>query len=271
MSLHPRPGQPLTLGVLAALTAGLAAAAGLVVPDLYAPHTPPEFMPGAASQDMLTLAATTLSLWLTVRIRRGETRAWLPWLGLMGYFVYAYALYAFERVYNPIYPGYLAALGLALWAILTFLTGAGLRFVSAGPTPPRRALATVFSLLAALFLLLWLGIVLPASLSREPPRGNTIFVLDLVMMIPLLLVAARLLWRADPIGDTLALPLTVKMATLGLSVLLGALITPLWGQPFMLADVLIYAALGLGPLAFVPVLWRRLRVDPDTRTDKIPT
>jgi hypothetical protein len=54
-------------------------------------------------------------------------------------------------------------------------------------------------------------------------------------------------------GDLLAVPVLVKMATLGLSVLLGTLISPLYGLPLKPFDVAVYAALGAVPLAILPL------------------
>jgi hypothetical protein len=87
------------------------------------PLHPGRLLPGAASQDIMTLAVASGALALVPRLRRGPTRGWAVWLGLMGYLVYAYALYAFERTYNPVFLCYIAVLGLSLWAILTAFAG----------------------------------------------------------------------------------------------------------------------------------------------------
>jgi hypothetical protein len=85
--------------------------------------------------------------------------------------------------------------------------------------------------MVVMFAGLWLSILLPSMASRVPPDGNAIFVQDLAFVLPLLAVTARLLWLGRPMGDLLAVPVLVKMATLGLSVLLGTLISPLYGLP----------------------------------------
>jgi hypothetical protein len=258
----PRTAQPLILGTLAALVALFAAGVGLLFPGLYSPSTPAELLPGAASQDIMTLAVAAGALALVPRLRRGSTRGWAVWLGLMGYLVYAYALYAFERTYNPVFLCYIAVLGLSLWAILTaFAAGAPLGLAPADPKkpPPRRSTAIHLGLMIVMFAGLWLSILLPSMATRVPPDGNAIFVQDLAFVLPLLAVTARLLWLGRPMGDLLAVPVLVKMATLGLSVLLGTLIAPLYGQPLKPADVAVYAALGAVPLAILPIFLSRLR------------
>ena len=94
--------------------------------------------------------------------------------------------------------------------------------------------------------------------GNEVPEGATIFVFDLAFALPALVACAALLWRGGPWGDLLALPLLMKLATLGLSVLIGTLIGPLWGVPAALTDVATYAVLALLPAALVPLWWRAL-------------
>jgi hypothetical protein len=165
-------------------------------------------------------------------------------------------------------------LGLSLWAILTaFAAGAPLGLAPADPKkpPPRRSTAIHFGLMIVMFAGLWLSILLPSMATRVPPDGNAIFVQDLAFVLPLLAVTARLLWLGRPMGDLLAVPVLVKMATLGLSVLLGTLIAPLYGQPLKPADVAVYAALGAVPLAILPIFLSRLRAALWQIVDRCPT
>ena len=59
------------------------------------------------------------------------------------------------------------------------------------------------------------------------------------------------MFREDSLGDALAIPVLIKVGTLGISVLLGTLLAPWFGQEIDPASVGIYALLGLGPLVFV--------------------
>lgn len=253
-----RSALPLTLSALAALLALGLSLAGLARPELYQPMTPARLMPGTLSQDIVSLAAALGLLAVSRPLsRRSAARLWLVWLGLLGYLAYAYGLYAFETVVNPLYLGYIAVFGLALWAVFVFFARADRGRVRPFG-PPRRLTAALFALLAALFLILWLSILIPAMASRTPPEGATIFVFDLAFALPALLACAVLLWRGAAWGDLLALPLLVKLATLGLSVLVGTLIGPLWGFAVVPAEVATYAVLALLPAALLPTWWRAL-------------
>jgi hypothetical protein len=125
-----------------------------------------------------------------------------------------------------------------------------------GRDPPRRGAAILFLVLVAMFVILWLSILLPAMRSRIPPAGSTIFVLDLTFFLPLL----TLLFEKEALGDALVIPILIKVGTLGISVLLGTLIAPMFGQEIDVASVGIYALLGIGPLLFAIPFLRSMSV-----------
>lgn len=249
-------------GALAGL-AGAAAVSGLVVPSLYRPMTADALMPGVAGQDLLTvLAATGVSLCL-LGVRRGAERLWLVWVGLVGYLLYAYALYAFERIYNPLFLVYVAILGLSVYSLIVFFRAADLKTVRAtpDPAPPRTATGAFLLGLVALFVVMWLSMLVPALAARTPPDGSAIFVLDLAFFLPLLVIEGALLLRGSALGDALAIPVLVKLTTLGASVLLGTLLQPMYGVAIRVADVLVYGAMAFAPVvALIPFL-RRIEVD----------
>ena len=262
--LDPKPARAaLALSLLAAASAGLAAVSGLRDPGLYAATTPPELSPGALSQDTIAVLAALGIAGLSVAILRGWRKGWLLWAGLTGYIAYAYVLYGFDGVYNRVFPAYLVALSGALWALLVFL-----RHVRRGATgpkspdlvPPRRLTALLFALLGLLFLGLWSSILWPAMSAGTAPAGNAIFVQDLTLVLPLLFFTSWALLQAGPTGDLIAVPLLVKMATLGVSVFLGTLYGPFFDQPIRIADLAVYGALGFLPLALLPPWLRRIDV-----------
>jgi hypothetical protein len=172
----------------AAILTLAAVGAALILPDPYA-AVPDQLRPGAWSQDTISAPAALALLALNARIRGGWRKGRLNWAGLVGYLIYAYGLYTFDRVMNPAYPLYLAILSL-------------------------------------------------------------------------LAVTALLLWRGDPVGDLLAIPMLMKVAVLGVSVFLGTFYS--WAAfdgtllPF---DLALYALMGFGPAALILPVWRRQKVE----------
>ena len=246
------------LSGLAALLAALSALWGMVQPGFY--HMVPEQLrPGAYSQDTVTLAAA-VGIALSIRaIRNGLEIAWTVWAGLVGYLVYAYALYSFDRVVTPAFPLYLAVLGLSVFAAALFLRHVDVQalVVREGRAPPRRGVALLLGVLVVLFAGLWAGMLAPAIMAGEALDGMTIFVLDLAFALPLTALAAILAWRGSPAGDLLAIVMLMKVGTLGVSVFLGTAYAPLFfGAAASLSELALYGLMGFGPLV---LLWPYLR------------
>ena len=97
--------------------------------------------------------------------------------------------------------------------------------------------------------------------DRAAPEASTIFVLDLAFFLPLLAIEAVLLFKSDPLGDALVIPILIKVGILGLSVMASTLFAPRFGQEFELASVGIYALMGFGPLLFVVPFLRSLSIE----------
>ena len=246
----------------AAILTLAAVGAALILPDPYA-AVPDQLRPGAWSQDTISAPAALALLAVNARIRGGWRKGWLIWAGLVGYLIYAYGLYAFDRVMNPAYPLYLAIMSLAAFAAVRFLRAVDPGALHAAPRPPpRRVVAGLYALLLALFVPLWLAQLLPAMAARAPLPGQTIFILDLAFALPLLAVTALLLWCGDPVGDLLAIPMLMKVAVLGVSVFLGTFYTwALFDGPFLPFELALYALMGFGPAALILPVWRGLDVE----------
>jgi len=257
--LVPRPVLPLIIGALAAALAVLVAAFSLMNTQIYTGHVAARMMPGTVSQDLFSVIVGAVLLGLCGVLRRRDGVLWLFWMGCVGYLAYAYAIYAFEAVITPLFLLYVAILGLSIWSAIAFLARVDLGALRAG-RPPRRLTAALFGMLVVMFLFLWMTILIPAIHEGTRAEGNTIFILDLSFVLPLLAVAAVMLVASAPMGDLLAIPLLIKAGSLGLSVLLGTLLSPLYGLPAPLSEIVTYTILGCLPLLLIPGWLRHLRV-----------
>ncbi|MCC5987871.1 MAG: hypothetical protein JJT95_09330 [Pararhodobacter sp.] len=245
----------------AAILTLAAVAAALILPEAYS-AVPDQLRPGAWSQDTISAPAALALLAVNARLRQGWEKGWLIWAGLVGYLIYAYGLFSFDRVMNPAYPLYLAILAASVVAAVLFVRAVDpAALTTAKRPPPRRAVAGLFGLLVVMFAALWLAQLLPAMAARQPLPGQTIFVLDLAFALPLTGLTAVLLWRASPVGDLLAIPMLMKVAVLGVSVFLGTFYTwAFFDGPFMPFDLALYALMGFGPAALLWPVWRGLKV-----------
>jgi len=222
--------------------------------------TPPEMMPGTMSQDILSLAAAFGLIYCLSAIRRGSGKAWLWWLGLTGYLLYAYGLYAFERLYNGFFLLYIGIFSCCIYSVILFFRSADLRIFkeTLNRRAPRTGTAVYLLVLVMIFTLVWMRMILPAIKSHVPPNGSSIFVMDLAFFLPLLTIAAVQLLKRRPLGDFLAPVLLIKMGVLGLSVFLGGLLAPHYGQPLDWPMLGLFALLGVGGAVLALHFLRRL-------------
>src|SRR3954469_4178386 len=106
------------LSWLASLLMALASAAGLFVPAVYAKETASWGAQGAG-QDLVNLFVAvptlTLSAWY---VRKRSVRALMVWIGALIYVVYSYLMYAFFVHFGPVFPLYVAVLGLSAFTLV---------------------------------------------------------------------------------------------------------------------------------------------------------
>jgi hypothetical protein len=156
-----------------------------------------------------------LVVWLLAR--RGSRFGALALGGGLLYSLYTYCLYAFFMRFGPLFLPYTAAFGLS--AYLCFSLGKDILLPAGQPLSfdgqPLRAISFILYLTAGVFGLLWLGQIIPATLSGQVPREiveaglatNPVYVIDLGLLLPLMAYAAYRLGRRRPASLELALVL----------------------------------------------------------------
>jgi hypothetical protein len=211
-------------GLLFAVAAGV----GLFVPGLY--HGNTAFAATAfRGTDLVSLAvvlpALAGSLWLA---HRGSHRAVLVWLGALAYVAYTY-LYTFAIAWNRLFLVYVALLSLSLFTLVRALVAldAGELAGRFGDRTPIRTVSAFLWLIGGMLGLMELTQVVPALLADQVPDivlktghpTGVIYVLDLGVVVPLMLLAGRWLRQRRPMGYVAAAILLVKGVTVGLALL----------------------------------------------------
>ena len=131
-------------GLSGALTV-VAAGTALWNPGIYDRIVSQELIPGAFSQDLLSLVAALGLLYLASSTRPERVKHQILALGLLGYLFYAYGIYVIERAYNGLYLVYLAIFTTVFWALVS--AGAHLRLDQPTPALPRTLLFLVLGVL----------------------------------------------------------------------------------------------------------------------------
>lgn len=226
MTPHTQAADRMAL--VALLLAGAAAAAGLVLPELY--RDTADGIRQARATDLATLLfavpSLAIALWLA---RRGSAGGRLVAIGVLGYLAYSYAIYAFSVVINPLTPLHIAILGLATWSLTLSVFGLDDAIIAAASSHrwPRRVSGWFLFGVVALFAMLWLSQIIGAIASGRLPAGvsdlglptSPVYSLDLAFALPLLTLAGVWSVRGDrrsraAVGASLAF-----LVILGISVL----------------------------------------------------
>lgn len=178
------------------------------------------------AQDAVTLLTVPLLVLAHRRARAGSLPAHIVMVGLFAWIAYCYAHQAFGVPFTPMFPVYVALLGLAGWATLDGLLRVDVvAIVESFAHAPTRG-AIWFLTLASLGVAgLWLSEILPAlpgglpmsiHLSELP---NPTWVIDLAWIIPWGLGSAIMLRRRHPAGPVVAGVLLVMLLTLSVAML----------------------------------------------------
>ena len=252
-SLQPSPLAYLLSGLLT-IVALVASSVGALYPAIFRDPAATAGNACGTAIVILVVALPALAAGMALTAR-GSLRAQLVWLGALCYLAYNAAFFAFAVTFNSLFPLYVAALGLAAWALIALLTsldaqGLRARFVT---RVPRRAIAGFLTVITALFAAVWLADMLPAVMSDGVPdslRGasmltNAIQVMDFAFGFPLTLLAAVWLWRRRAWGYVLAGGALVYWVIEAISVTVDQLFGHLSDPAQPLATVLVFAVLAL--------------------------
>lgn len=224
----------LTLVITALGT--IASAAGLFAPDVY--RETEWVLPQVRGQDLVTLVAMPILVLAALRGRREHSddrrparhvRARLAWAGLLGYVLYTYTAASFSYRFNELFLVYVALFSCSLFGLAALGTGMDADEVgrSFDTGLPRRALVVLLAIFAGLLTILWVGQIvpflvngtLPELIVRAETPTNFVYVLDLGVIVPLAVLAARWLGSRRSWGYVLTGAVLIKAATMGLALI----------------------------------------------------
>lgn len=219
-------GTPYILSTILALDGAAIAVVSFMARDLL---RGPAVTVGNLQGTALVMGAVTVPLLVAAMFFAARSPAALvAWVAALGSIAYQAVLFLFAAPFNAFFFLYVALASLAIWSLVLLVPSIQVkRFASwFGPRTHNRVLAAYLLINAALFLLLWLQATVPAVLSSDAPAflagtGMTtgpVQILDLGFTLPLMAVAAVLLWRRRPWGFLLTGSLLVMLAIETLSI-----------------------------------------------------
>jgi hypothetical protein len=198
--------------------------AGLFVPGFYRVVNP-VLLPGSYGQDWMSLAVVPALAWAIRAARRGSLHGVVVWLGLLAYYLYAYALYAFGPQLTALYPLYVAIVSLSSIALVAISLSLEISaFDGRFHHLPTRQIIVLFGAIVIFLAPVWMAMMITAIRTGKPSLFTTVHVLDLACVFPTLIVAAVGLWRHRPWSYVLAGPMLVLAATMMGSLVISEII-----------------------------------------------
>jgi hypothetical protein len=254
---------PKALWAGTAVLAFLAALAGVLSRDIYIGLFPPDFLPGAFPQDVLTILVSIFLIVLAAITKGSDVKRQIVAVGLLGSLFYLYGIFTIERVYNSFYLVYAAVFALAFWSIVISLTGfTSQTFANLSLSEWILRTSAISSILiAAVFTFLWVTALIP--LMRGHNRIEylySIYILDLCFVMPAFVITALLSFRRNPLG----ILMTPAMMILGFFVIfplgLNELAKPSAGMALSLGPLIVSFAFAFSMLATGVLQLARIRL-----------
>lgn len=242
-----------TLWLLIAGLSLIAASIGVLNQNIYIKVLESDLLPGTVAQDVITIMASLLLLFLSARINETDVKKQIVVMSLLAYLFYGYGIYVIERVYNPLYILYMMIVGLSFWSIVFGLVRINQEVVKQVKAPKmiRYLSAGCLFFTAILFYFLWIAQLLPLMRTGEKIEFfYSIFILDMVFVLPAIILSGVFLLRKNSLGLIFSPILFFKAFTLLFSVGLGGLLKPLYGQTANQGETAFYVILSIVYLAF---------------------
>jgi hypothetical protein len=196
----------------------IAAVYGLLNNDIYVGLMPAGFVAAQYTQDILTILVCLLLLFLIYKTNDKSTKTPVVIIGILGSLAYLYAIFSIERVYNVMYLFYLAILGVTFYAALYTISSLRPEVIAKmdAPKAVRNTTATFSMLIGVLFTAMWIGALLPLMRTGDQIDNlYSIYVLDLVFIMPTFIILAVMTFLRKPLGYVL----TPAMFILGIFVI----------------------------------------------------
>ncbi|WP_210481125.1 hypothetical protein [Naasia sp. SYSU D00948] len=224
----------------------------------------------AQGQDLGNLLAVAVLVLSAIGLRGGSFLAERVWIGTLAYPLYAYVVYAFAVHFGRLFLVYVAVLGLVFYTLIAARPALNPR-----PRNDRgraRFAAWVLIGTGALFGVLWLSEVIPATITGQAPSSlevaglivNPIHVLDLSVVLPGMILIGVLALRGDGKGLSLVVPALVFSVLMGLSIIAAMVLIVAAGDPSGLPPMVMVAVVVGTSLAAIVALERR---SPDARRE----
>jgi len=220
----------------------------IIFQDLYQGVVSQEIIPGTIAQDGMTLILSVLGFGLVLSVKANKRVTQVLILSILFYMFYAYSIYVIEQIYTSFYIGYILIVAATFWALIFALLSINLSdYKKVILSKNLRYITVVFSLFTVcLFTILWIAQLIPLMIHHQKPDFTySIYILDLVYIMPAFLIVSILLFKKKTIGLVLSPILFFKAFTLLFSVGVGYYVRSFYGFPITFGGGMFYLVISI--------------------------
>lgn len=200
----------------------LVIAALIAVTSIYGLHNSNAYILETANWAAQSRAQDLINLFIVVPILlvsailayKKSLAAYLIWLGNLAFIIYSFILYVFFVHFNAMFLLYSAILGATVYLLIYSLVSVDLEKIKAS-IPLSAKLIKIISIfmtaLGGLFYLVWLKDIIPSLLGSKVPNSiteaglvtNGVYVIDIAILLPALILSGYYLRKNKAIGYVL--------------------------------------------------------------------
>jgi hypothetical protein len=195
------------------------------------------------AQDITNVVFVLPSLIISgIYTAKGSIRAFLVWLGIQIYLIYSYFIYAFFIHFGPMFPVYIAILGLSFYTMIGGLINLKLNELEGHFTEVKIKGPRIFLLVISIvFYILELLAIFESIFKGKVPQSiidyglpvNPAHVLDMALLLPGAIITSMLLKKRKMHGLIFAVPLMVFIVAMGIASLFMVVVSYIKDMPVM--------------------------------------
>jgi hypothetical protein len=220
------------------------------------------FMPGTISQDLVTIAASILMMFLiVVYLKSKDGRVLISIVGLLSFYFYGYGTYVISALYTSVYMVYMLIFTLSSFGLIMGIGGFTGESVKRLHLPKWVRISSVIFLAAIVLIFTgkWTTDLIPYTQSHTVPDFYAIYILDLCIVMPFFAGIVYMLVKNVQFAYILLGIALLKTTTLILSVSIGSFIAPLYGMQDEAGMVITYCSISVISLLMFVLYYRELR------------
>ena len=207
-----------------------------------------EILPGTLSQDIISFFVALSLIIIGFSADSNSYKKHIVGLSLVAYLFYGYGIYVIEQIYTPFYLVYMIIFALSFWSIVLFIKDYDYLSLDKLTLPKILVRISLFFsiFIPTLFYFIWSSQVL--SLIEKSTKLEftfSVYILDMVFIMPAFLLIAYLLSKKRKIAYIFAPVIFFKSFTLLFSVGMGSLVRLYLGSASNLQEGALYIVLSL--------------------------